>query len=202
MVSSLPGQAVYVTLAKDGQETTRFFDHYRGEDLGDPFPWQVRVVDGLANFHDDLLLGRIGRRVNGLGGILFTLMAMSGLFIWWQGKTRWHCGLVIRRASTRSFNWQLHSFIGFWSLFLIFSWGVSAVYFTHPEPFVFVIDAFDNDLNDLERPDSFLRLMVNIHYGRFDASYLRILWAVFGLLPVILFITGFLLWWRRISVRT
>jgi len=198
MVSSLPENSVYVTLQKDGTQSARFFDHYSGQDLGGPDSWPVAVIDSLSNFHDDLFLGRTGRQLNGIGGALFLVMALTGLFIWWQGKTRWHEGLLIKSKSTRSFIWQLHSSIGFWSLLLVFAWGISALYFVFPSPFDRLIDALDNDLNDFDRPDAALQLMTKIHLARFESDWLRMLWAVLGMLPVVMFVTGFVLWWRRV----
>ena len=37
--------------------------------------------------------------------------------------------------------------------------------------------------------------------GRFGGLGIRILWAVLGLLPAVLFVTGFVLWWTRVVRR-
>lgn len=194
-----PGRATYVALTSaEGKEVTRFFDQYRGVDLGSTYPWPVATVEWLTRLHDELLLGRQGRKLNGVGGILFLLMTVSGLIIWWQGTRRWHEGLLIRRGSTRSFNWQLHSFLGFWSLLLMFVWGLTSVYFAWPGPFDAVIDWFDSDLDDFERPDAWLLTLIDFHFGRFRGLlWANILWIFLGLLPAVMFITGFIVWYRR-----
>jgi len=193
------GRAVYVVLDRAGIEHTRFFDQYRGIDLGSTYPWPVQTVEWLTRLHDDLLLDRQGRRLNGWGGVLFMVMLVSGLVLWWQGKRRWRDGLVIRRESARPFMWQLHSFLGFWSMLMIFIWGLTAMYFAWPTAFEWFIDAMDSDLDDFERPDGWLRLLIDLHFGRFRGLlWANILWIILGLLPAALYISGFLLWYRRV----
>jgi uncharacterized iron-regulated membrane protein len=200
--STRTGRATYVVLDRAGEESTRFFDQFAGTDLGNTYPWQVAGIEWLTRLHDDLLLGRDGRKLNGYGGILFLLMVLSGLILWWQGSQRWRDGLLIRRRSTRGFNWQLHSFLGFWSLLLMFAWGVTAVYFAWPAPFDALIDWLDDDVYDFERPDAFLLLLIDLHFGRFRGlMWANILWIFLGLLPAVMFITGFILWYKRVVRR-
>jgi uncharacterized iron-regulated membrane protein len=40
-----------------------------------------------------------------------------------------------------------------------------------------------------------------LHFGTFAGQWSRIVWIVVGLLPGILFFTGFLMWWRRVPGR-
>ena len=200
--STRQGRATYVMLKKDGKESTRFFDQFSGNDLGSTYPWPVAAVEWLTRLHDELLLGRQGRKLNGIGGILFLLMTVSGVILWWQGSKRWQDGLMIRRGSARSFNWQLHSFLGFWSLLLMFVWGLTSVYFAWPGPFDAVIDWMDPDLDDFERPDGWLLTLIDFHFGRFRGLlWANILWIFLGLLPAVMFITGFILWYRRVLKR-
>ncbi|MFZ8928934.1 MAG: PepSY domain-containing protein, partial [Pseudohongiellaceae bacterium] len=145
-----------------------------------------------------------GRRLNAIGGGLFIVMVLSGIVLWWQGRSRWNEGLQIKRVSSHSFVWQLHSFLGFWSLLLLFVWGITAIYFAFPQPFEAVIDAFDNDLADFERPDGWLLFMIDLHFGRFRGSWpwLPYLWVILGLLPAVMFISGFILWYRRVLKKS
>ena len=195
---TVPGRAIYVLLEKNGQQYSRYFDHYQNIDLGPTYPWQVQIVEWLTRLHDDLLMGRQGRKVNAAGGAILMLMVMSGLVIWWQGKRRWTEGIKVSSKSPRSLWWQLHSFIGFWLLLLMFSWGLTAVYFGFPEPFNDLIDWLDDDLNDFDRPDGFLLFLIDLHFGRFRGSWLAYLWVILGLLPGFMFISGFVLWYKRI----
>jgi len=66
------------------------------------------------------------------------------------------------------------------------------------------VDAFAGTLvrTDLHAQRSpaqrFLRAMFPLHVGTFGGLVTRILWTVLGLVPAALFVTGTLLWWRRI----
>ncbi|MEI7948704.1 MAG: PepSY-associated TM helix domain-containing protein [Gammaproteobacteria bacterium] len=192
-------RATYVALEQDGVESTRYFDPYSGLDLGPTFPWPVASMEWLVSLHDDLLLGPYGKTVNGFGGALLLGMLVTGVILWWQGKRRWQEGLVISAKSPRSFMWQLHSFVGFWAIFLLFVWGVTAVYFAWPEPFDAVIDWMDENPADGDRPDAWLLFLIRMHFGRFrDALWANILWMLLGLLPALLYVSGFLLWYRRV----
>ena len=198
---SRPRRATYVVLERNGEESSRYFDHYSGMDLGNTYPWQVRSVEWLTRLHDDLLMERAtGRKVNAFGGMLFLLMVVTGVIIWWQGRRRWKEGLLIRRNSSHSMLWQLHSVLGFWSLLLLLIWGITAIYFAFPQPFDFIINAMDNDLEDFDRPDSWLLFLIDMHFGRFRGSWpvLPYIWIVLGLLPAFMFISGFIVWCRRV----
>jgi uncharacterized iron-regulated membrane protein len=194
-----PTSATYIVLGKDGEFFPHYFNQYTGEDIGVANPWPIKTVEWLANIHDDLLMDRTGRQINGIGGLLFVLMSFSGLLIWWQGRARWHEGLMIRRNSSRKFMWQLHSFIGFWSLLLMLAWGVSGFQLGFPQFMNTVVDWFDSDLTDFERPDSVLRFFRTVHFARIgEGMFANWAWTLISFLPSLMFITGLILWWRRV----
>jgi uncharacterized iron-regulated membrane protein len=196
------GRSTYVVLERAGVEETRYFDQFQGKDLGPTYPWPVQIIEWLTNLHDNLLMDLKGRGINGWGGALFMVMLLSGLLLWWQGSRRWREGLVISRQSSRSFMWQLHNFLGFWSLPLMVAWGLTAIYFAWSEPFDWVIDHFDSNLDDLERPDGWLRALISLHFGRFGGLlWANVLWIFFGLVPAVLIISGAVVWYRRVLRR-
>jgi uncharacterized iron-regulated membrane protein len=41
---------------------------------------------------------------------------------------------------------------------------------------------------------------IRLHFGRFGGLSIRILWVILGLLPTVLFVTGFIVWWKRRSL--
>jgi uncharacterized iron-regulated membrane protein len=194
-----PNRATYVVLNRDGAYFPHYFNQYTGEDMGAANPWPIRAVEKLADVHDDLLLGRTGRRINGLGGLMFLLMSCSGLVIWWQGRARWYEGLLIRRGSRRGVLWQLHSFTGFWALLLMVAWGVSGFQLGFPQYLGALVDWLDTDLTDFERPDAWLRFFRSVHFARpGEGPWLRWAWILASFLPTLMFVSGFLLWWKRV----
>lgn len=194
---------VYVALELDGVRTDRLFDPYAVRDLGESFPPLLRAVEWLVDLHDNLLAGRTGRLINGIGGALFGVLIATGAWLWWPGlRHAWRSLKVDKPEASRRFLWQLHSVLGIWSFALLLVWALTAVYFAFPEPFEGTIDYFDADPSDLERPgEGALLTLIQLHFGRFGGLGVRVLWVVLGLVPAVLFATGFVLWWTRTRRR-
>ena len=193
---------VPVTLARGEERIERRVDPYTGEDLGDPFPWQLELMSWLVDLHDNLLSSTTGRRINGVGGLAFTLIVVTGAILWWP-RAAWRRSLTFSfRERGAAFLWRLHSAFGFWSLPLLLVWGVTAAYFGFPEPVESAIDYFDPDPSDFERPgEGVLLTLIAAHFGRFGPLPVRFVWITVGLVPVLLFVSGFLLWLKRRSRR-
>jgi uncharacterized iron-regulated membrane protein len=200
-----PEQAVEIWLSRDagGRAVHRLFDPYTGKDLGPPDPAMVRFIVWLASLHDDLLNGEKGRRVNGIGAILLTTLCFTGLVIWWPGVSNWRRSLTVDlRSNWKLFNWNLHSAVGFWSFLLAVMWAVSGVYLAFPNPFQDLVEylqpAQNFKNNELRFGDEFLRWLSRLHFGRFGGWPIKALWTVLGLVPLVLFITGAVMWWNRV----
>lgn len=137
-----PRQPVEVWLEREGDERLRMFDPVSGEDLGGK-GGITGVLDWLADLHFNLLAGRTGLLVNGVGAGFLCLMALTGAVIWWPGVKIWRRSLVIDpKKKWKRLNWDLHSAVGFWSLAFVLIWGVTGVYFAFPEPFRAAVGAF------------------------------------------------------------
>ena len=60
-------------------------------------------------------------------------------------------------------------------------------------------NTFDTDPQDRERPvEAILLVFIDLHFGRFGGLTIRVLWVILGLLPAALFVTGFMVWWKRV----
>lgn len=197
-----PARATTVTLDRGGKRLQILFDPYTGADLGHRLPAGYRFTTWLLDLHDNLLYADTGRRVNGVGAILLTLLSLTGAVIWWPGIRSWQRSLTIDvRANWRRFNWSLHSAIGFWSVLFVFMWGVTGIYLTFPEPFTAVADAIepvDDESFEPRTVDTVLYWIAYVHFGRFGGESTKLLWAVVGLLPPGLFVTGAVMWWNRV----
>ena len=195
-----PVMSVDLALGADVRE--RVFDPYTGEDLGSAFPVGVQAVFWLTRLHDDLLMGFDGRKINGVGSAVVTLLILTGAVIWWPGRKRFRHSMEVHwRARWPRFNWDLHSALGFWVFAFMLLWGISGIYLAFPEPFQAVVDAFsDPDAILGDRPgDVALLWMTRLHFGRFrDYPAIQALWAVLGLVPAAMFVTGGLMWWNRV----
>lgn len=86
-------------------------------------------LEWLVRFHSELLVGNIGRIVNGVGGICATVVGLTGAFIWWPGIKHWRRSLTVSwRAHFPRISWHLHSALGFWCLPFVLVWGISGIY--------------------------------------------------------------------------
>jgi uncharacterized iron-regulated membrane protein len=184
--STRPDRADQIVLGRGTSRIERWFDPYSGEDLGDPENSIVHALEWLVDLHDNLLAGQTGRLVNGVGALLFLVLALTGIVIWWPGIKHWRRSLGVNwQTHFARLNWDLHSAIGFWCLLIVLIWGVSGVYLSFP-------GAFNNLF-----PDHFLAVITRLHFGRYNV-FTEILWTVVGLAPAILFVTGALMWWNRV----
>jgi uncharacterized iron-regulated membrane protein len=97
--------------------------------------------------------------------------------------------------------WSLHSTLGFWTFAFVFMWAVSGVYLSWPQPFMATVDwlePFDETNPDVRMGDVALMWLARLHFGRFGAAATKALWALLGLIPPALFVTGAIMWWNRV----
>jgi len=188
------------TVGKKG----RYFDPYTGADLGDSFTRGERALYWVVELHDNLLFGMEGKFWNGVGSIVVTVTCLTGLVVWWPGIARWKRSLMIKPSSGwRRFNWDLHSAFGFWLFLFILMWSVSGFYLGIPDPFSQAAEYFSDPKSPGESlADVFLFWLARLHFGRWrDHPSLKIVWAVFGLVPALMAITGCIMWWNRVVLR-
>jgi len=198
-----PDAPVMVTLQRGEETVERLFDPYALRDLGLTYPPITEAMEWVVDLHDNLLTGTTGRTVSGIGALLFLMLAITGAIVWWPGVNRvGHSLLPGRPAKSARFARRLHNALGIWLFALILIWAVTAVYLCFPDPFEWTIDYFDQDLADDRRPGDWLvRLLVNLHFGRSWGMTVKLAWVVLGLVPAVLFVTGFVTWWVRVVRR-
>jgi uncharacterized iron-regulated membrane protein len=198
-----PNRPVLVTVERKGVRTDRLFDPYASRDLGESYPRILRVEEWLVDLHDNLLAGPTGRTVNGIGGAATAALIVTGVVVWWPGRRRvWRSLTPGRPSLTRQFARRLHNTLGVWCFGLLFIWCLTAVYFAFPDPVEHTIDYFDADLTDTERPgEAVLLELIRLHFGRFGGLGVRFTYVVLGLVPAVLLVTGFVLWWSRVVRR-
>lgn len=119
---------------------TLLLDPVTGRVLGElPERSIVRTVQDL---HFDLLGGRTGRLVNGIGAIGLLLMAITGIVIWWPGIAAWRRAFLVDfRRSWRRITFDLHGAVGIWTGLLVAMWAVTGIYFVWPQPFRTAVNA-------------------------------------------------------------
>jgi uncharacterized iron-regulated membrane protein len=99
-------------------------------------------VRTLQDLHFDLLGGRTGRVVNGVGALFLAAMCLTGLVIWWPGRPNRRRGLTIDlHRQWKRVNWDLHSAVGFWTVALVAMWAITGAYFAFPSAFRSAVNA-------------------------------------------------------------
>jgi uncharacterized iron-regulated membrane protein len=187
---------------RGAEKRERLFNPYTGEDLGASITQGEYFVLWLTRLHDELLFDRPGRFWNGIGSAVATLLVLTGLVVWWPGSSRWKRSLGVKwSGGWRRFNWDLHSALGFWLFLFMLMWGVSGFYLGVPEPFSNFVDAISDPDDFLgDRPgDIVLSWLTRLHFGRWrNSPTLKAIWALVGLVPAIMFVTGVIMWWNRV----
>jgi uncharacterized iron-regulated membrane protein len=197
-----PDQAVEIWLQRRDRRLQRLFNPYTGADLGDSIRFGFRFVLWLADLHDNLLVAKTGRMLNAAGGIFTVLLGLTGAIIWWPGIDSWLRSLSFRwKRNPKGLNWTLHSALGFWSFAFFFMWAFTGIYLSIPETFNGIVD-FLEPLNASSRKlrfgDQVLFWLAQAHFGRFAGIPVKVVWTVVGLAPAVLFVTGALMWWKRV----
>ena len=209
-----PDQAVSVTLSGSRGRKDRLFNPYTGSDLGDSVPLSIHLVSKLLELHDDLLAGPTGRSVNGFGAVMLIVLALTGIVVWWPGIKNWRRSLVLRRGvGWRRFTWDLHSVIGFWLFAFILLFGLSGVYLGNPQFFQDLADRLQppTDANaGVRMVDRVIYWLAYLHFGRINGIGIpcrgpglcdqatKLVWALAGLAPAAMFVTGAVMWWNRV----
>ena len=184
--SRRPDRPSTIVLERGHLRIARLFNPYTGADLGDPLSRAQRIIEWLVDLHDNLLLGTTGRLLNGLAAILVTLLALTGVVLWWPGIKNWRRSLVINwKTNPSRVNWDLHSAVGIWCVLFVLLWGVSGIYFTFPQTLTRILG------------DRAMSALVRYHFGRMGWAS-RPIWTILGLAPAVLFVTGALMWWNRV----
>jgi uncharacterized iron-regulated membrane protein len=195
-------QAAEIWLERRENKLQRLFNPYTGVDLGDSIRPSFRFLLWLVDLHDNLLVAHAGRALNAAGGAFTLLAGLTGAVIWWPGTANWRGSLSFRwKANPKGLNWTLHSALGFWTFGFFFMWAVSGIYLSIPAPFNAAIDFLEplkESSRSLRFGDQFLYWLAQGHFGRFAGIPVKVVWTVIGLAPAVLFVTGMLMWRKRV----
>ena len=176
-------------------------------------PAELQFVSWLLDLHDNLLAGEDGRAVNGVGAIAALVLVTTGVVLWWPGTRRWRRSLTVPRGlSWQRTTWHLHSAIGFWTSAFTLVFALSGAYLCFPNAFQSVADRLEpvSDDSVLRVTDQVIYWLAYLHFGRINGigipcggpgicdQLTKGTWAIFGLAPAVMFITGAIMWWNRV----
>ena len=176
-------------------------------------PRALVATSWLLDLHDNLLAGETGRTVNGAAGFTIVALALTGLVIWWPGSRTWRRSLTVPRGlGWQRTTWHLHSMIGFWTIGFTVIFALSGAYFGFPALFQAIADRLDpvSDPDAARISDSVIYWLAYLHFGRINGIGIpchgpglcdqatKATWALLGLSPAAMFLTGALMWWNRV----
>lgn len=234
---------------------------------------QRPAIRALQDLHYNLLGGRTGRSLNGIGAFAILALCATGVVIWWPGRTSWR-----RWWASRPGMRELHRAVGIWSVLFIAMSAVTGLALVFPAGFRSVVNRLSpitvarslqsgepslvtppswRQLIDRARPhapgqavarvvlpfgergaflvmfarrsptpagseltpiyldqytgerlaittgartwgDAVMARMTPWHVGGVGGQAGRVTWFVLGLSPAVLFVTGMLVWWKRV----
>ena len=152
--SRRPTYLAYVTTERDF--VTVLIDPVTAEILGE-LP-QDPLIESVQRLHFDLMGGRTGRMINGVGAVCILVMCATGLVIWWPGTERWRRGFVVDVSrDARRMVWELHRAIGIWTVAFLAMFAITGLSFVFPSQFRAAVHAISpitvtRDLASIEAP--------------------------------------------------
>jgi hypothetical protein len=103
--------------------------------------------------------------------------------------------------------------IGFWCLGFMLVFGLSGAYLSKPQPLQDLADRIEAPTAanaGLRFGDQFIYWLAFLHFGRINGIGIpcggpglcdqstKAIWAIFGLAPAAMFVTGAIMWWNRV----
>jgi uncharacterized iron-regulated membrane protein len=106
-------------------------------------PAEESLLRWLQLLHFNLLAGRTGRIVNGVGALFLLALCLTGTAIWWPGVRNWKRSVTVDFSRRwKRVNWDLHSATGFWTVSLLAMWALTGAYFAWPAEFRAMVNWF------------------------------------------------------------
>lgn len=120
----------------NGSEALRVYvDPYTASVLGSrDYPRTFR--GRLFMLHTQLLSGETGKTIIGTAAFFFLAIGISGIILWWRGRTKIVRGLKINfRSGWKRTNFDIHNTVGFFAFFFLSISAVSGIYLIFNAPF-------------------------------------------------------------------
>ena len=139
-----PGDNFEVFVHKNDRLLYVFIDPNTGKIAGEINPYRSWLI-WIIELHFNLLGGRVGEILNGIGAGFLLLLCLTGAVVWWSGLKHWTRGLKIGfRKNWKRINFDLHSATGFWTLLILSMWAFTGVYFIWPNPIESFVNRFSS----------------------------------------------------------
>lgn len=126
------GDTFQVSTGHMGGGTQFFVDPYSGTILAERAAPRD-LLYWLQQLHFNLLGGKTGRIVNGVGGLALLMLTVTGLVVWWPGRAHWRRAMTVKWSSRwKRVNYDLHSALGFFGVAFLLLISVTGAYYAWP----------------------------------------------------------------------
>jgi uncharacterized iron-regulated membrane protein len=85
----------------------------------------------VLDIHLNLMLGEVGQEIVRWNVLIFFIMCLTGLFLWWPKQKRFLKQALTIKWKTKNWrrlNWDLHSVVGFYSLFVLLIISLTGIF--------------------------------------------------------------------------
>ncbi|GEM_PF-6593191 len=106
----------------------------------------------LLHFHGSFLLGKVGGIVAAVLGLVWVFLALSSLWMWWPGLSRFFrkATRFRVRGSLTAVLFSLHFFTGFWMGLIVLIWGLTGAQDARPDWFSLLAIEADDHLSEVD----------------------------------------------------
>src|SRR6516162_8347783 len=135
-----PGLLLVQAETESRQRVQVYFDAAAGRDLGPQK--SLSWLEWITDLHQNMLLGKAGRRFTGVIGFALLFVAFSGIVSWLAGARGWRRGLAIPKGGPwRRINYEWHRYAGLWANLLLLTVSATGVVLAYPDTFQAVVRA-------------------------------------------------------------
>ena len=133
-ISNDPKRSYVVTYQKDNSDVATYYDPYTGKELGMGDTNLNQFFEVVLDIHRNLMMGEVGRQINGVAILMFCVLLLSGLVLWIPKKWKyWKQAFTVKFSGKfQRINYDLHNTMGFYAFLLLFFMAVTGLYVTYP----------------------------------------------------------------------
>lgn len=123
-----------VSYTQNNVDFAEYFNPYSGENLGMTDVSMNRFFEIILDIHRNLMMGNVGRQINGAAVLMFCVLLFSGFILWIPKKIK-HLkqSLTVKFSGKfQRINYDLHNAMGFYAFLMLFFIAVTGLYITYP----------------------------------------------------------------------
>jgi uncharacterized iron-regulated membrane protein len=119
-------------ISPEGHRIHTYVNQYTGEITGRD-DYHDKWMQWFFDLHAYLLGGDTGEFINGFVGLALILLGVTGLVVWWPGRSHWRFGFIYAwTTGWKRQNYDLHKVVGFYSSVAVTIIAATGTYYCFP----------------------------------------------------------------------